>query len=208
MEDNLRSVLLREAARLFAAKGFDATSVQDVVDAGEVTKGAFYYHFESKDELLHEIHQRFITYELEQAEVILSRGLSPRETLHALVVSLVESIALFQPEVTIFFREMHRLSPGKFEEIRTQRDRYERMFRSVIEKGQEIGAFRRDISPTLQTLALFGMCNWTYIWYRQQGEWTPQDVGGILASIFLAGVDAWPALDIAQSREPIGASEL
>ncbi len=208
MEDNLRSVLLREAARLFAAKGFDATSVQDVVEAGEVTKGAFYYHFESKDELLHEIHQRFITYELEQAEVILSRGLSPRETLHSLVVSLVESIALFQPEVTIFFREMHRLSPGKFEEVRTRRDRYERMFRSVIEKGQEIGAFRRDISPTLQTLALFGMCNWTYMWYRQQGEWTPQDVGGILASIFLAGVDAWPALDIAQSREPIGASEL
>jgi hypothetical protein len=103
---------------------------------------------------------------------------------------------------------MHRLSPGKFEEVRTRRDRYERMFRSVIEKGQEIGAFRRDISPTLQTLALFGMCNWTYMWYRQQGEWTPQDVGGILASIFLAGVDAWPALDIAQSREPIGASEL
>ena len=44
--------LLRHAIILFAQRGFDATSVQDIVDAANVTKGAFYYYFTSKDDLL------------------------------------------------------------------------------------------------------------------------------------------------------------
>ena len=46
-----RQRLLESAATLFAKRGFQATSVDDVAEAAGFSKGAFYYNFESKDEL-------------------------------------------------------------------------------------------------------------------------------------------------------------
>jgi TetR/AcrR family transcriptional regulator, cholesterol catabolism regulator len=186
---SMRDLLLQQATHLFATKGYDATSIQDVVDLADATKGAFYYHFDSKDDLLFEIHHKFITYELEHAEQIVNQDAPARETLRALIINLVESIVLFQPEVTIFFRDMHRLSPEKYQTIKAVRDRYEAYFRRVIEQGQAEGEFRTDVSPKIQTLALFGMCNWTYKWYRGGGPESSRQIGKDLAALLLGGMD-------------------
>ena len=50
-ETDTRSAILREAALLFAARGFDAVSVREVVEAAGVSKPALYYHFGSKEGL-------------------------------------------------------------------------------------------------------------------------------------------------------------
>jgi AcrR family transcriptional regulator len=43
------AMILTEARRLFAAGGFDATSIDDIAEAAGVAKGAVYHHFESKE---------------------------------------------------------------------------------------------------------------------------------------------------------------
>ena len=55
-----RKRLLDAAERLFARHGFDATSVDDVAEAAGFSKGALYYNFESKDELLEALVERNI----------------------------------------------------------------------------------------------------------------------------------------------------
>ena len=52
--------LLAVATRLFAEKGFEGTSVQEIVAAAGVTKGAMYHYFASKDDLLYEIYHRLL----------------------------------------------------------------------------------------------------------------------------------------------------
>lgn len=187
-DQSVEEAILRHATQLFAEKGFDATSVQDIVDAGSLTKGALYYYYESKEELLFKIHERFITYELRQAEDILARNLPPADALKELMIGLVESIALFQPEVTVFFREMHRLSPDKFLAIKAVRDRYHQFFQRVVSDGQTSGAFRTDVAGSLQTLAVFGLCNWVYTWYRHDGTLSPREVGSQMAALLLEGM--------------------
>lgn len=187
-QDSVAQNILKNATALFAQNGFDAASVQDIVDAAEVTKGAFYYYYDSKDELLFNIHERFISYEVKQAEDILAEGLPPDETLRRLVVGLVESICLFQPEVTVFFREMHRLSPERFAAIKAVRDRYQGFFQEVVDAGRELGEFRTDMPALLQTFATFGLCNWVYTWYRPSGPLSPTEIGQNLASLLLGGM--------------------
>jgi AcrR family transcriptional regulator len=55
-----REELMDAAERLFLAKGIAATSVDDIVTAADVAKGTFYVHFESKEQLLVGLQQRFV----------------------------------------------------------------------------------------------------------------------------------------------------
>ena len=45
-------LILETAARLFAQKGYDETSMQDIMDATHLSKGAIYHHFSSKLDIL------------------------------------------------------------------------------------------------------------------------------------------------------------
>jgi AcrR family transcriptional regulator len=186
----LRETILREAVRLFAEKGFDATSIRDIVSASHVTKGAFYYYFTSKNDLLYEIHQDFMAVANRHADEILAEGLSPEETLRNMIITLIVGIATHQAGVTIFFREMHRLSPEHRSAMRVERDRYERYFGEVIERGQADGSFRTDVSSRLQTLGILSMCNGTYIWYRRHGPVSARQIGEAFADMLLSGIKA------------------
>ncbi|MCY0880297.1 MAG: TetR/AcrR family transcriptional regulator [Firmicutes bacterium] len=178
--------LIQIAAELFASRGYDATSVNDIVEAASVTKGALYYYFNTKEELLFAIHQRFIEAEMAQAQKILARYFKPAERIRRLIISLIESIAEFRNEVTVFFRERHRLSPELFAQVQAARDQYEAIFEEAIREGQQEGTFRSDLDARLMTLALFGQCNWTYTWMKP-GPLTPRELGEHLAEIFLRG---------------------
>jgi AcrR family transcriptional regulator len=180
--------LIRAATVLFAERGYDATSVSDIVDAAQLTKGAMYYYFSAKEDLLFAIHQRFIEAEMEQAQAIVDVTHDPVARLKRLIVALIESIDTYHGEVTVFFREMHRLPETHFAKVRESRDAYEAIFEQAIRWGQQSGAFRDVSSPRLATLALFGLCNWTYTWMRPHGQLTATDIGERFADLFLYGM--------------------
>ncbi|RJQ80745.1 TetR/AcrR family transcriptional regulator [Pseudonocardiaceae bacterium YIM PH 21723] len=50
-----RAAVLDNARRLFAERGFDATSVDDIAQATEISKGGVYHHFADKKELFAEL---------------------------------------------------------------------------------------------------------------------------------------------------------
>ena len=53
-ENNTKQKIIENAIHLFKEKGYDAVTVQDICDASGISKHTFYYHFESKDHILHE----------------------------------------------------------------------------------------------------------------------------------------------------------
>lgn len=60
IEADTRSAMLREAAALFAANGYDAVSVREIVAAAGVTKPALYYHFGSKEGVARALVEEFL----------------------------------------------------------------------------------------------------------------------------------------------------
>ncbi len=171
---SVTSRILAEATRLFAEKGFLGTSVQEIVDAANVTKGALYYYYSTKDDLLYEIYHRVITKELATLDRVLAMNLSPADTVDALMTDVVLTTAAHRDDVTIFQREMHRLSPEKLRAVRSDRRRYHVAFRGVIEKGQRDGSFRSDLSPELVTIGFFGLVHHYYTWYRDDSRFSAQ----------------------------------
>lgn len=77
--------IAREAARLFAARGYDATSVREIVQAAGVTKPTLYYHFGSKEGLAQALVTDPLTGLCDRMRGILDAGGDPRRALECLI---------------------------------------------------------------------------------------------------------------------------
>ncbi|TJZ43508.1 TetR/AcrR family transcriptional regulator [Streptomyces piniterrae] len=177
--------LLATATRLFAEQGYDRTSVQEIVDAAGVTKGALYHYFGSKDDLLHEVYGRVLRLQQERldhfadADAPVERRL--RDAAADVVVTTIENL----DDTKIFFRSMHHLSPEKDKQVRAERRRYHERFRALIEEGQHTGVFAADIPADLVVDYHFGSVHHLGTWYRENGPLSPQQVADHLADLLL-----------------------
>ncbi|MFD0599125.1 TetR/AcrR family transcriptional regulator [Catellatospora coxensis] len=73
----VRERILAAAGALFAEQGYDATSVQQVVDRAGVTKGGLYHYFGAKEDLLVELYRAVFGQRLAALEKILAQGRDP-----------------------------------------------------------------------------------------------------------------------------------
>src|SRR5919112_6012670 len=111
----------RAAVELFASQGYANTSVQQIVAAAGVTKGAMYHYFESKDDLLFGIYERMLSLQKAHLDDILAAGGPADEVLRKVCVDVVETSIDFLPEGTVFFRSVHMLTEPRRKEVTRRR---------------------------------------------------------------------------------------
>lgn len=80
--------LLQIAYRLFLSKGYEETSVDEIIEEAQIAKGTFYYHFKSKEVLLEELINKMITEKAKQAKKFLTAPLSAPQKTVAIITSL------------------------------------------------------------------------------------------------------------------------
>ncbi|MBA0124989.1 TetR/AcrR family transcriptional regulator [Haloechinothrix sp. YIM 98757] len=180
--------LVSVATELFAKHGFESTSVQSIVDAAGVTKGAMYHYFDSKDDLLYEIYGRMLRVQTAQLERVASADLPVTERIRAATVDVIEtSIANFD-DTKIFWRSMHQLHPDKQAQVRAERRYYHERFRALIQEGQDSGEFRADVPADLVVDYHFGAVHHLSTWYRKDGWLGAGDVGRYFADMLLSAL--------------------
>ncbi len=143
-DTNVADDVTRAAVRLFAAQGYANTSVQQIVEAAGVTKGAMYHYFESKDDLLFAIYERMLSLQKSHLDDIIGRGGPVDDVLRAVCVDVVETSIEFLPEGTVFFRSQHMLTQPRQQEVVRRRREYHDEFATLIQRGQG----RVSIAPT------------------------------------------------------------
>lgn len=185
----VESRILAAAVRLFAERGFDGTSVQEIVDRAEVTKGGLYHYFDSKHDLLYEIYHSLIARQLGDLERILAAGLEPRETVRAVIAELVLSTAEHIDEAKVFAREMHKLDDARMAAVRADRRRYHVTFRQVVERAQRDGVFAAVAPAETVTFIVFGMVNEMPAWYRADGPKPAERFADEVSAFVLAALE-------------------
>ena len=180
--------LLSAATRLFAEQGFEGTSVQQVVAAAGVTKGAMYHYFGSKDDLLYEVYARVLRMQTDHLMEISAKDVPVEERVHTAAADVIVTTVANLDDSTIFFRSMHQLAPEKQRSVRAERRKYHELFRSMIEEGQREGVFRQDVPADLVVDYYFGSVHHMSTWYRHDGPLTGRDVGHHFADLLMAGL--------------------
>ncbi|GAA0611577.1 TetR/AcrR family transcriptional regulator [Virgibacillus siamensis] len=185
---DLRNRILQEALFLFERNGFHGVSVNEIVQKVGTSKGGFYHHFTSKDELLFVIHDTFITYVLDKAMVADGSYDSPRQKLEAIVQDFVKVFDLYKAHISVFYQENIYLKPEYETLIKKKRDNFKNIIIETIGEGKKSGDFRSDIPADITGMAILGMVNWTHKWYKQSGPKSIDEIADIFVDLILRAV--------------------
>lgn len=184
----MKQKIIQESIILFDQKGFSSTSIQDIVEALNVTKGTFYYYFSTKEQLLMDIHLDYIEDLLKRQQEVMQQHKSNRQKLQEIVYLLISDIKTQGPAGKVFFREMRHLGEEHAQIIRDKRDVFRKNIESLLQNGMEQGEFRKGLQADMLSLAILGMTNWSYQWYQPEGKVPPKQLTGIYIDMILNGI--------------------
>ena len=161
-----RSELTRQAARLFAEKGYHGTSIGDLAEAMGVQKGSLYHHIASKGDLLWDVASDGAAAFHGALDAIPDDlGRSARSCVPRFVRTCASS-----PEqldvATVFVREWRYLDDARREEFVAERRRYEERIRALFRDGVEQSELRTDLDVNAAARLFLSAANWAYTWLQ------------------------------------------
>ena len=184
--------LMHASVELFAEHGYAQTSVQQIVDAAGVTKGALYHYFKSKDDLLFDIYDRILSLQRQHLDEIVDRGEGPERTIRLVCEDVIVTSIDWLHEGTVFFRSQHMLTAARQLEVKRRRREYNDAFEAILDRGRSDGVFRIDIPPAIQIANFFSDVHYLGQWYSPGGPLSKQQVASELTDLYLAGLTAKP----------------
>jgi AcrR family transcriptional regulator len=185
---NVADAVLKAALDLFSTQGYATTSVQQIVEAAGVTKGAMYHYFQSKDDLLFAIYDRMLSLQKRRLEEIVAHGGTTTEVLRAVCTDVVETSIDLLPEGTVFFRSMHMLSEPRRKEVTRRRREYHDEFAGLVARGQDEGVLRTDVPRSVLLAHFFSDVHYLSYWYSPSGPETKTEVASQLTDLFLRSI--------------------
>lgn len=192
----MRQRIIDTALVLFEQHGFHGVSVNRIIENAGTSKGGFYHHFQTKDELLYVIHNTFITYVLEQAAKAKETFESPAQKLQLIIREFVKVFDLYKSHIAVFYQEAIYLKSDYESLIKKKRDQFKQIIIQIIREGKECGEFRKDIQVEVTSMAVLGMVNWIYKWYNRNGSRTIDDIGDIFVDLILRSLLPLKALTL------------
>ncbi|GAA1945036.1 TetR/AcrR family transcriptional regulator [Microbacterium deminutum] len=185
---NVADDVTHAAVRLFAEQGYANTSVQQIVEAAGVTKGAMYHYFESKDDLLFAIYERMLSLQKSHLDEIIARGGPVEDVLRTACVDVVETSIEFLAEGTVFFRSQHMLTEPRQQEVVRRRREYHDEFARLIQRGQAEGLYRADVPRAVLIANFFSDIHYLSHWYDPAGPEDKTLVAEQITDLFLTGI--------------------
>jgi AcrR family transcriptional regulator len=186
-----RTRLKAAAVEAFATKGFHGTTTRDIAAAAGMSPAALYVHHRSKEDLLFELSMLGHRLTVELVEEAVTASDDPVVQLTGLVRAFVRHHALSHTSARIVNYELAALSAEHRAEISELRRRIEAGMRQVIENGVRTGAFDTP-APRMTALALLSLGVDVSRWYREDGEWSVDEIADYYCELALRMVGARP----------------
>ncbi|WP_419494906.1 TetR/AcrR family transcriptional regulator [Chryseobacterium bernardetii] len=148
--------ILQKAYELIYTKGYQATSIDEIIATTKVTKGAFYYHFKNKDEMgiavVNEVLSTTTGYHF-QLSAIIDRD--PVETIYQMMHELLIENKFMKVEygcpVSNLVQEMTPWHDNFREALKKEPAEWEKRLVTILENGKKNGFIRQDVNSVQAT---------------------------------------------------------
>jgi len=180
-----RQELVRSAARLFGALGYEETTAADVARAAGVSKGTVQHYFAYKEDLLASVRDDLVDHVAGLARRA-ERTSPPKrrlaDVLHAFVTGIVEHL----PNALVVAREWGSRRGGGVEGP-LRHDECLSFLRCELDRGVAAGRFRGDLDPEVAAHAILGMLLNAADWFDPAAD-APDAVAETLARLLAGGL--------------------
>lgn len=177
--------ILDAAAAMFAKHGFNGTSIAALADSCGVSKALLYHYYDSKEALLYDmllVHCKLLS---ETASNATKQSDKPEEQLRSLVRALMELYMSSRDKHVVLLNDLHCLPEAQQIEVKEEERKVLQEIKDLIIK------LRPDLKPpqvTSLTMYLMGAVNWTYTWFKPQGQVTAGEFADLATATFLNGI--------------------
>ncbi|MEW5735023.1 MAG: TetR/AcrR family transcriptional regulator [Thermodesulfobacteriota bacterium] len=193
--------ILKVAARLFAKKGYEKVSIEEIAWRLQLTKGSLYHYFKSKEEVLFLIQMDSLTFGITAQTRVLSSPAEPAAKLSEAISTHVAIIT--KEEVAGALKQQELILPPPMrEKVIAARDRYEAIFSEIIREGVEQGVFSTpDIR--LSSIAILSMLNGIAKWYSPKGRKTLAEITDAMTNFIIRGLSGGQARKLFSAGPPL-----
>jgi AcrR family transcriptional regulator len=190
VSDRQRQIFI-EAAKLFVAKGYEATSMSDIAEAVQITKAGLYHFVSSKEDLLFTI----MSYSMDRLRLdVIEPALAVEDPLERLKL-IVRNHALNVGRVTldsgsplsIVVDEPQGLSRKNRKIIDARKREYFDLLRGTLIALKDDGRLAPDVDPAVTAFSIIGMVMWIARWRRPGGRMTLEEVAEQIQKLVIAG---------------------
>ncbi len=184
-EPNRRVEIVRAASRLFAEKGYSATTIRDIAKAVDMQSGSPFYHFKTKHDMLRAVVLEGMEIITRAVSTAATQGGTPREIFDAMLLAHLEQLLTEDGRhfAATLLHESHHLDPAALAELIEQKDAYEALWQKALRELKRGGEIEDDSRVT--RLLLMGALNWTVQWYRPNGGRTVKQIARQISGMLL-----------------------
>lgn len=183
-----RPDILVAAANVFRRQGYHGAKMADIAAEVDLTAGSLYHHFPGgKQQILHEVLITGMDMVTSEVSAIMDDDTLPpaekfKKAIYAHVTALTRNVSVAAALVFETRSILEDLTAR--ESYLERRDRFEEMYRVVVEEGIAAGIFR-PVDVPIFVKALLGAHNWIGVWYRADGRLLGEELADEIADIFL-----------------------
>lgn len=188
--DAKRLRIERAAAALFSDSGYLDVSMDAIAAKACISKGALYYYFEKKSDVLFAILARSMDALMDGLEADLSTLPPGRERLRRIVRRQLSYYSAHLAEVRTLLNDRHCLDRAQLRAILARQQAYFDIVRGAVDEtiGRADGPRAKVGASTPLTFALFGMCNWIPGWFRPGGAIGIDELIDMTTELYLNGL--------------------
>ena len=182
--------LLRAATDLFYRKGYAATTIQDIGSKAGISSSLIYHYFATKEELLFEI----VESTRNSFEAILLKiqrdTPNPLDCLREIIrATVIHPNSEAKKETKVFLDENYWLTKKHKERVKQrERELYDIVVTKVAE-AQERG-LAKGLPATIVAFNIIGVLNWSYRWYKANGNLTIEEIAAVMVDFVMEGIVA------------------
>lgn len=181
-----RRSILDQSAQVFAAQGYDKTSMAQIAKTCGFSKALLYHYYENKEALLTDIIQVHLEELLDEVQAAVNADLSPKDQLRALVTALLLAYEDADDKHKLQINELSFLPKERQVGLKQlERDLVSIFADAVIAASPAVASREKMIMPV--TMSLFGILNWTYLWFRPTGDLTRTDYADLVTNLIIDG---------------------
>jgi len=190
--EQTKAGLVKAAVKLFVRQGYDETTIDEIVAAADVAKVTFYYHFRSKEDILHEIKRNCASETSRRAEELLESGAPAREILRVLSEDITLWVEKNWQLVEVFVTQRFAPPIGKNACPTDETPPLVFLLQRIVLQGQASGDFRNElVAEEMAHFLMLGMMHQHFSWIRKGrthespmpgiGRWLDFVLNGLLA---------------------------